>query len=115
LFRKHQSHFQLQFDCPQCGEANVLDGPVRGSGRDAHFALTKCANLSCKTAPIEKVADLQNKLVLAIRKHIKKYYEGWIICEDPGNFFKFCLADCGGETTYSKSKDFHPATAVTAI
>jgi hypothetical protein len=29
--------------------------------------------------------------VLAVRKHIKKYYEGWTICEDPGPDIFFYL------------------------
>ena len=68
-----------------CGEVIVLDGITRGSGKDLQLALQTCPNLSCQRRPLaEKFVMIKNKLVLAIRHHVQKYYASWIICEDPG-------------------------------
>jgi DNA polymerase alpha subunit A len=56
-----------------------------GSGKDAKLALMECPQPKCQKCPIlDKSAYIKNKLTLAIRSHIQKYYAGWIICEDPG-------------------------------
>ena len=71
-------------DC-LCGEKIVLDSITRGSGKDLKLALLECPVPNCKKIPLtEKFAYIKNKLTLAIRSHISKYYSGWIICEDPG-------------------------------
>lgn len=79
---RHCQKFTI--DC-ECGESIVVDHVLRGGGKDVHFSLMKCSNLSCKHVPIvERPAYIQNKLTLAIRSHIKRYYAAYIICEDPG-------------------------------
>ena len=63
----------------------LLDTAIRGRGREATFGLAKCSRLDCKRIPVlERWAHIQNKLTMEIRSHIRRYYAGWIICEDPG-------------------------------
>ena len=81
--------FQM-LPCKDCGEGSgdskpiALDSPVRNSGKDAYFALTRCSNSNCKSNPLDNIEMIMNKLTLKIREHIKQYYQGWIVCEDPG-------------------------------
>ena len=76
--------------CKECGEGSgeskaiVLDSPVRNAGKHAYFTFTKCSNLACNANPLDYMEVIQNKLTLNIREHIKRYYKGWIVCEDPG-------------------------------
>jgi len=76
--------------CKECGDGSsdskstIIDSPVRNSGANAYFAFTKCPNLACNANPLDHMEIIQNKLTLKIREHIKKYYKGWVVCEDPG-------------------------------
>lgn len=76
--------------CKECGDGSgeskstIVDSPVRNSGANAYFAFTKCPNLACNANPLDHMEIIQNRLTLKIREHIKKYYKGWVVCEDPG-------------------------------
>lgn len=50
--------------------------------------LLKCPNTECSTPPWRYLKTIQNRLQLAIRSVITKYYEGWMECEDPACFNK---------------------------
>ena len=39
--------------------------------------------MKCKKAPIQRATIIQNKLTFFIRKHVNKYYHGYVTCEDP--------------------------------
>ena len=49
--------------------------PVMQRKSGVAWSLLKCTNPSCDMVPLNDVSYLQNKLTLAIRTHIKKYYE----------------------------------------
>jgi len=76
--------------CQECGygsgdsKTTMVDAPVLNNGGQAYFAFTKCLNLACKANPLDQIEIIQNRLTLKIREHIKKYYKGWVVCEDPG-------------------------------
>ena len=76
--------------CIECGEGEgetkpiLVDAPVRNSGKNACFAFTTCRNLSCEANPLDRTSLILNKITLDIREHIKRYYNGWVVCEDPG-------------------------------
>ena len=62
----------------------TLETSVRGTSKDDRIlALAKCSNLKCDQKPIERLHYIQNKLTLNIRRHIKRFYSGYVICEDP--------------------------------
>nr|XP_008541375.1 PREDICTED: DNA polymerase alpha catalytic subunit-like [Equus przewalskii] len=46
-------------------------------------SLYRCSNIDCKASPLTFMVQLSNKLIMDIRRCIKKYYEGWLICEEP--------------------------------
>lgn len=42
----------------------------------------RCCHIPCGGRPVDYAVKISNKLLLDIRRHIKKYYSGWLVCED---------------------------------
>ena len=63
----------------------TLDSPVSGSGKTLSPALFVCPRpKSCGGCPADQEEMITNSMELLIRKSINKYYQGWLVCEDPG-------------------------------
>ncbi|XP_071440385.1 DNA polymerase alpha catalytic subunit [Hetaerina americana] len=77
---------RFQFICmnDKCCAINEVDGPYRNTELGRTFVLESCSNPECTTSPLKYLSSIQNALILAIRRHIDRYYAGWLICEDPG-------------------------------
>ncbi|XP_014669275.1 PREDICTED: DNA polymerase alpha catalytic subunit-like [Priapulus caudatus] len=45
-------------------------------------SLETCPNRKCDLSPRDTTAYICNKLVQEIRKHLSKYYLGWLKCDD---------------------------------
>ncbi|XP_008436829.1 DNA polymerase alpha catalytic subunit isoform X2 [Poecilia reticulata] len=73
---------RFTFTCPQCGTDNIYDSVFEGAGDKAEPSLMRCCHIPCTNSPINNVVNISNKLQLDIRRHIKKYYSGWLVCED---------------------------------
>nr|XP_048305741.1 DNA polymerase alpha catalytic subunit isoform X2 [Myodes glareolus] len=69
--------------CPTCGTENIYDNVFEGSGVDMEPSLYRCSNIDCKASPLTFMVQLSNKLIMDIRYCIKKYYDCWLICEEP--------------------------------
>ncbi|XP_029458947.1 DNA polymerase alpha catalytic subunit isoform X2 [Rhinatrema bivittatum] len=79
---KYRDCERFKFSCPKCTTENIYDGVFDGSGTQIEPSLKRCSNPECDTSPLDYVIQMQNKLVLDIRRYIKKYYNGWLICEE---------------------------------
>ncbi len=78
--------FRLRFKCPskECGAVNVLDGVFRRrDDGDVEYALARCANGQCRTAPYSYWPALLNRLTLLVRGHVHRYYTVSRICLPP--------------------------------
>ncbi|XP_070842398.1 DNA polymerase alpha catalytic subunit isoform X2 [Chaetodon trifascialis] len=73
---------RFTFTCPQCGTDNIYDSVFEGAGPKLETSLTRCCHVPCEGRPIDCAVNISNKLLLDIRRHIKKYYSGWLVCED---------------------------------
>ncbi|KAM4718751.1 DNA polymerase alpha catalytic subunit isoform 2-T2 [Anableps anableps] len=73
---------RFTFTCPQCGTDNIYDSVFEGAGEKAEPSLMRCCHIPCTNSPIDHVVNISNKLRLDIRRHIKRYYSGWLVCED---------------------------------
>ncbi|XP_034562233.1 DNA polymerase alpha catalytic subunit [Notolabrus celidotus] len=73
---------RFTFTCTQCGTDNIYDSVFEGAGTKLEPSLMRCCNISCGSRPIDCAVNISNKLLLDIRRHIKKYYSGWLVCED---------------------------------
>uniref|UniRef100_A0A8D0VE40 DNA polymerase n=1 Tax=Sus scrofa TaxID=9823 RepID=A0A8D0VE40_PIG len=80
---KYRDCERFKCPCPTCGTENIYDSVFDGSGTDMEPSLYRCSNISCKASPLTFMVQLSNKLIMDIRRCIKKYYEGWLICEEP--------------------------------
>ncbi|KAL1006634.1 hypothetical protein UPYG_G00074730 [Umbra pygmaea] len=79
---KYKDCERFTFSCPLCSTENVYDNVFEGAGHTTEPALMRCCNPSCGGRPLDYPTQMSNKLLLDIRKHIKKYYSGWLVCED---------------------------------
>ncbi|CAJ1082305.1 DNA polymerase alpha catalytic subunit [Xyrichtys novacula] len=73
---------RFTFTCPQCGTDNIYDSVFEGAGAKIEPSLMQCCHIPCRSCPLDCVVNISNKLLLDIRRHIKKYYSGWLVCED---------------------------------
>ncbi len=74
----------IQVKC-DCGEEITVDSAVRGlTETDRVLSLLKCPNLKCDRVPVvAKHVVIKNALTMAVRRHLNKYYAGYVVCEDP--------------------------------
>ncbi|KAM6977643.1 DNA polymerase alpha catalytic subunit [Aplochiton taeniatus] len=73
---------RFTFACPQCGEDNIYDNVFEGAGIKVEPSLLRCCHTPCGASTMDYCVNISNKLQLDIRRHIKKYYSGWLVCED---------------------------------
>ncbi|KAK6620720.1 hypothetical protein RUM43_011015 [Polyplax serrata] len=62
-----------------CGTTNFMDGPLRNTV----VSLSKCRNPACEASPLEFLNYIINELTVKMRKHIGRFYQNWLVCEDP--------------------------------
>ncbi|CDQ79526.1 unnamed protein product [Oncorhynchus mykiss] len=79
---KYKDCERFTFTCPLCTTDNVYDNVFEGAGTMVEAALLRCCNPTCGGRPLDYPTHISNKLLLDIRKHIRKYYSGWLVCED---------------------------------
>uniref|UniRef100_A0A452U9N0 DNA polymerase n=1 Tax=Ursus maritimus TaxID=29073 RepID=A0A452U9N0_URSMA len=80
---KYRDCEKFKCPCPTCGTENIYDSVLDGSGTDMEPSLYRCSNIDCKASPLTFMVQLSNKLIMDMRRCVKKYYEGWLICEEP--------------------------------
>ncbi|KAL2768884.1 DNA polymerase alpha catalytic subunit isoform 3 [Daubentonia madagascariensis] len=80
---KYRDCERFKCPCPTCGTENIYDNVFDGLGTDMEPSLYRCSNINCKASPLTFTVQLSNKLIVDIRRFIKKYYDGWLICEEP--------------------------------
>ncbi|XP_075053924.1 DNA polymerase alpha catalytic subunit [Mixophyes fleayi] len=79
---KYRDCERFKFCCPTCGTENIYDNVFDGSGLQIEPSLLRCSKPECDACSLDHVTRVQNKLLLDIRRHIKKYYAGWLVCEE---------------------------------
>uniref|UniRef100_A0A3Q2YXQ5 DNA polymerase n=1 Tax=Hippocampus comes TaxID=109280 RepID=A0A3Q2YXQ5_HIPCM len=70
---------RFTFTCPQCGKENIYESVFEGALEPSFL---RCCHVPCGGCPIDYAFNISNKLLLDIRRYIKKYYSGWLVCED---------------------------------
>ncbi|XP_030058230.1 DNA polymerase alpha catalytic subunit isoform X2 [Microcaecilia unicolor] len=79
---KYRDCERFKFSCPKCTTENIYDSVFDGSGSQIEPSLKRCSNPECDSSPLHHVTQMQNKLVLEVRRHLKKYYSGWLMCDE---------------------------------
>ncbi|XP_032865986.2 DNA polymerase alpha catalytic subunit isoform X2 [Tyto alba] len=80
---KYRDCERFKFCCLKCGTENIYDNVFDGSGRFIEPSLQRCSKTECEEPPFNYVVQMNNKLLLDIRRYLGKYYNGWLICEEP--------------------------------
>ncbi|XP_051464203.1 DNA polymerase alpha catalytic subunit isoform X2 [Apus apus] len=80
---KYRDCERFKFCCLKCGTENIYDNVFDGSGRFIEPSLQRCSKTECEEPPFNSVVQMSNKLLLDIRRYLRKYYNGWLICEEP--------------------------------
>uniref|UniRef100_A0A671T540 DNA polymerase n=1 Tax=Sinocyclocheilus anshuiensis TaxID=1608454 RepID=A0A671T540_9TELE len=73
---------RFTFTCPDCGTENIYDNVFEGAGSTLQPSLKNCCHIPCRGSPMEHPIQISNKLQLDICRHIRRYYSGWLLCED---------------------------------
>uniref|UniRef100_A0A672SU74 DNA polymerase n=1 Tax=Sinocyclocheilus grahami TaxID=75366 RepID=A0A672SU74_SINGR len=63
-----------------CRVGNLLNFIDLGSTLQP--SLKNCCHIPCRGSPMEHPIQISNKLQLDIRRHIRRYCSGWLLCED---------------------------------
>ncbi|XP_054830106.1 DNA polymerase alpha catalytic subunit [Eublepharis macularius] len=79
---KYKDCERFMFACPKCGTENIYDNVFDGSGLMIEASLLHCSKKECDESPLKYITQINNKLVLDIRCYIRKYYSGWLMCEE---------------------------------
>ncbi|XP_049775564.1 DNA polymerase alpha catalytic subunit [Schistocerca cancellata] len=80
---KHCDRFRFTCMNEKCQQVIVMDGPYRKTEAGPILHLEKCPNPQCAVSPLSYLANIQNRLAVAIRHYIHLYYLNWLVCEDP--------------------------------
>uniref|UniRef100_A0A8C0QP38 DNA polymerase n=1 Tax=Chelonoidis abingdonii TaxID=106734 RepID=A0A8C0QP38_CHEAB len=80
---KYRDCERFKFSCPRCGTENIYDNVFDGSGKLMEPSLQQCSKKECDESPFNYMIQMNNKLLLDIRRHLKSYYNSWLICEEP--------------------------------
>ncbi|XP_044765061.1 DNA polymerase alpha catalytic subunit-like isoform X2 [Coccinella septempunctata] len=95
-----ESRKPFDFDCLKCGHSSVLDN-------ENFEILDKCQNSECDFSPINNLIYLKNRLILAIRSYIQKYYKYELKCSNT----KCSYATLRIPLSYRKGNNTCPACA----
>ncbi|XP_012945500.1 DNA polymerase alpha catalytic subunit isoform X2 [Aplysia californica] len=75
---------RFTFPCPApgCGRQIVMDSAFTGHDSSVSPTLQACPNPDCNHPLWKAKNQLKNLLQLKIQKHINRYYQGWLKCDD---------------------------------
>ncbi|XP_017466607.1 PREDICTED: DNA polymerase alpha catalytic subunit [Rhagoletis zephyria] len=82
--QKYRECDKFKFVCIACKAENIVATAFRPNASNSYDAvLQKCANSDCSTAPYQYIVAIRNRLLLSIRSYIKRFYQNWLVCDDP--------------------------------
>ncbi|XP_055541188.1 DNA polymerase alpha catalytic subunit [Wyeomyia smithii] len=83
ITQKYRMCHRFEFTCVTCNTKNpVASGFRREAGRQKSV-FEKCSNENCTVLPQQYLPAIVNELTLAIRADVKRFYQRWMICDNP--------------------------------
>lgn len=81
---KYRDCERFKFVCPipVCGREIIVDAAFTGAEEFTECSIGVCPNKQCNTPLNEHAPYICNRLRMDIRRHVQKYYQGWLKCED---------------------------------
>lgn len=80
--KKYQSCQQFVFTCQLCNGQVVATSRAHDI-QDKLRVFEKCPNKECKGEPFKYKSAIENELVVNIQSHLTRYYENWMVCDEP--------------------------------
>lgn len=82
---KYRQCVDFSFKCisDKCLTENEVRETFRTVDKETVTFLERCTNEQCNLRPFEYLPTILNQLTKQIRSYNAKYYENWLICEDP--------------------------------
>ncbi|KFB40762.1 AGAP001929-PA-like protein [Anopheles sinensis] len=78
---------RFEFTCVGCRMKNPVASGFRPSAGGRHRSVfERCANEDgggCAVLPVQYLPSIMNELTLAIRGDIKRFYQRWMVCDNP--------------------------------
>ncbi|XP_037949022.1 DNA polymerase alpha catalytic subunit [Teleopsis dalmanni] len=82
--QKYRECEKFKFTCISCKTENIVAAAFKPSATRGYEAiLQNCVNTECNACPYQYVVSIRNKLLLSMRSHIKRFYQNWLVCDDP--------------------------------
>uniref|UniRef100_W8BG20 DNA polymerase n=1 Tax=Ceratitis capitata TaxID=7213 RepID=W8BG20_CERCA len=82
--QKYRECDKFKFICISCKSENIIATAFRPNAANSYDAvLQKCVNTDCCSAPHQYIVAIRNRLLLTIRSYVKRFYQNWLVCDDP--------------------------------
>uniref|UniRef100_A0A1B0BBM8 DNA polymerase n=1 Tax=Glossina palpalis gambiensis TaxID=67801 RepID=A0A1B0BBM8_9MUSC len=81
--QKFRACEKFTFICNNCNTENLMASAFKPAGGSYEPVLQKCCNPECNNAPYHQVIAIRNQLTLTMRKYITRFYQNWLVCDDP--------------------------------
>ncbi|XP_055377504.1 DNA polymerase alpha catalytic subunit isoform X2 [Condylostylus longicornis] len=81
--QKYRQCEKFKFICNNCKTVNIIASAFRPHEKTYIPVLQKCSNVDCSTAPYQYLVSIRNQMILSIREFIKRFYDNWMICDEP--------------------------------
>ncbi|KAM7360184.1 DNA polymerase alpha catalytic subunit [Cochliomyia hominivorax] len=82
--QKYRQCEKFKFICVKCKAENIVASAFKPSVNHTYEAvLQKCTNAECSISPYQYVIAIRNQLILTMRVYIKRFYQNWLVCDDP--------------------------------
>lgn len=83
ITQKYRLCHRFEFTCVTCSTKNPVASGFKRDGGRYKSVFEKCCNDSCTVLPQQYLPAIVNELTLAIRGDVKRFYERWMICDNP--------------------------------
>lgn len=82
--KKYRDSEKFMFPCAGCKSINFVAAPFKRDGSSKVVSIfERCINSDCKVRPLEYLPSIKNHLRAAIAKAIHRFYENWLVCDNP--------------------------------
>ncbi|XP_065095411.1 DNA polymerase alpha catalytic subunit [Ochlerotatus camptorhynchus] len=83
ITQKYRLCHRFEFTCVTCSTKNPVASGFKRDGGRYKSVFEKCCNESCTVLPQQYLPAIVNELTLALRSDVKRFYERWMICDNP--------------------------------
>lgn len=83
IAQKYRHCHWFEYTCVICKTKNPVASGFKPDGGRYKSVFERCRNESCKVLPHQYLPAIVNELNAAIRGDIKRFYQRWMVCDNP--------------------------------